>query len=84
MSEPMIPQEAFTWGQVAARGALVGMEIALEESSTLRGQLLELHRPKGTSTGTKCTTCAVWDGRGAHLKRAPWPCETAKLMGVDS
>lgn len=47
-----------------------------------RARLLALHQPRDYGGVPRCTTCAVY--RHARLRRALWPCATAKILGVTS
>ena len=68
-------------GQLAAEDNLAD---ALERNRALKAALAKLHQPRRMAGGVvRCITCAEWDGRGAHLKRAVWPCVTAKAAGLD-
>lgn len=46
-----------------------------------RKAVLAIHRPRRMSNGVvRCVECGEWGGR--ELRRMPWPCRTARAMGV--
>lgn len=51
-------------------------------AEVLRQALMDLHQPKVTSAGVRCSECGAW--RGGRLVRAPWPCRTAQVLGVSN
>lgn len=57
-------------------------ELAEKGAQVLRQALMDLHQPKVTSAGVRCTECGAW--RSGRLVRAPWPCRTAQLLGVSN
>lgn len=38
--------------------------------------------PEGTAAVVICRTCSDWDGSPEPLRAEPWPCATAKALGV--
>jgi hypothetical protein len=54
----------------------------LEELQAAKTEALKIHRPRTVAGGqVRCVECATYVN-GA-LRRATWPCRTARLMGVD-
>lgn len=56
-------------------------EVTPNDTKNLREltrDLRNMHRPKGTSAGMRCSECAVW--KGGRLVRTPWPCDTIQLV----
>jgi hypothetical protein len=69
-----------TSGQLDAEDKLAD---ALKRNRELKAALLIRHRPRTVSGGqVRCTECAVYVS-GA-LRRAAWPCASARLAGVES
>lgn len=57
------------------------MTVTGDDTKNLRELVTDLrnmHRPKGTSAGDRCTECAMW--KGGRLVRVPWPCDTIQLV----
>lgn len=40
----------------------------------------ELHRPKVTSAGLRCSVCARWVNHSPRLVRDEWPCATIRMV----
>jgi hypothetical protein len=59
-----------------------------DDLDDLELELLTLHRPRIYPAGrgqtvTRCISCAV-PSRSRDLRRADWPCATARALGVTS
>lgn len=65
----------------AAMTDLARTGLTVDDTTSLRDLVRgmeDLHRPKGTSHGVRCSQCAVW--RNGRLTRASWPCDTIQLV----